>query len=104
MEKNAPSISSPKRQDATENKDKRDASKADIRRGFEDFVSVNFQETGLLSSSQVREQRSYMESVLSSNNNDWAPVIDAYIVISFAPVKPPKMNRGNPTIAAKNIP
>jgi hypothetical protein len=79
MEKNAPSISSPKRQDATENKDKRDASKADIRRGFEDFVSVNFQETGLLSSSQVREQRSYMESVLSSNNNDWAPVIDAYI-------------------------
>ena len=79
MAKNTPSISTSNRQDTAENKDKRVASKADIRRGFEDFVSVNFQETGLLSSTQVREQRSYMESLLSSNDNDWAPVIDAYI-------------------------
>jgi len=77
---NAPSsLNTPKRQVDAEKDYQFYANASDIRRGFEDFMNVNFQQTGLMSSTQVREQRAYMEKILSSNDNDWDPLIGAYL-------------------------
>jgi len=77
---NAPSsLNTPKRQADAEKNYQFYANASDIRRGFEDFMNVNFQQTGLMSSTQVREQRAYMEKILSSNENDWDPLIGAYL-------------------------
>ena len=79
MANKEPSISTSNRQETEEIKDMREVNPADIRRGFEDFVSINFQETGLLSSSQVRDQRQYMEKLLSNHGAQWGPLIDSYL-------------------------
>lgn len=53
----------------------------DVRMGFEDFIRVNFNETGFLSQAEMLDQRQYVERVLataSPESSEFQDLVSAY--------------------------
>lgn len=53
----------------------------DVRSGFEDFIRVNFDETGFMSQAEMADQRQYVERVLataSPESQEFADLVSAY--------------------------
>lgn len=53
-----------------------DTTKNEIRAGFEDFIRVNFDETGFMSAAEAASQRRYVNSILNNPNASEAQLKD----------------------------
>lgn len=79
MVKAPSSLNTPKRQEKEKIRDMREVSASEVRAAFEDFMRVNFDETGFLSRKEVEDQRQAMEKLLSNHDIDWKDAINAYM-------------------------